>query len=133
MNKILLANGHKASKEASDNGFLKATRKTRNATTLFSAPFRNGSRKIPILNGRNNSLQPTLTSRQTEVIRWIADGYSTRKIAEFLRLSPKTVEKHRQALMKKLGIHNIALLTRYAVSSGIVASYREPNLPPTTA
>src|ERR1043166_2518445 len=101
MNKIPLTNGHKASKEAADNGFLKTTRKTRNATTIVSAPFGSGARKFPILNARNNSLQPTLTSRQTEVIRWIADGYSTRKIAEFLRLSPKTVENHRQALMKK--------------------------------
>ena len=63
-----------------------------------------------------------MSSRQTEVIRWIADGYSTRNIAEFLDLSPKTVEKHRQALMKKLDIHNIAMLTHYAVYSGIVTA-----------
>jgi two-component system response regulator len=65
---------------------------------------------------------PSLTRRQTEVVRLIADGYSNRQIARLLCVSIKTVEKHRQALMDKLDIHEVANLTRYAVSNGLVES-----------
>jgi DNA-binding NarL/FixJ family response regulator len=57
----------------------------------------------------------------------IAEGYATKQIAGLLLLSIKTVEKHRQDLMNTLNIHNIATLTRYAVSSGIVESNCMPN------
>ena len=66
-----------------------------------------------------------LTSRQTQLLKLIADGYLNREIARLLRISRKTVEKHRQSLMDKLDIHEVASLTRYAVSSGAVPS----NLP----
>lgn len=62
----------------------------------------------------------TLTKRQTEVVQLIAEGNSSREIASKLAVSLKTVEKHRQALMDKLGIHEIATLTRYAVAQGLV-------------
>jgi DNA-binding NarL/FixJ family response regulator len=61
-----------------------------------------------------------LTRRQTEVLQRIARGSSSREIAIELAVSLKTVEKHRQALMDKLGMHEIATLTRYAVSKGLV-------------
>ena len=62
----------------------------------------------------------TLTKRQTEVVQLIAEGHSSREIARKLAVSVKTVEKHRQAVMDRLGIHEIATLTRYAVSKGLV-------------
>ena len=65
---------------------------------------------------------PALTKRQTEVAQLIAEGYSSREIAREFAVSVKTIEKHRQALMDKLDIHEIATLTRYAVSSGLVES-----------
>ena len=67
-----------------------------------------------------------LTSRQMEVLQLIAEGHATKQIAGLLSLSIKTVEKHRQDLMNTLNIHNIASLTRYAVSSGVVESNRMP-------
>jgi DNA-binding NarL/FixJ family response regulator len=63
-----------------------------------------------------------LTSRQAEVLQLIAEGKLNKQIAFELELSIKTVEKHRQQLMNKLGIHDIAGLTRYAISKGIVES-----------
>jgi DNA-binding NarL/FixJ family response regulator len=69
----------------------------------------------------------TLTSRQTEVLQLVAEGYPNKQIGDLLSLSIKTVEKHRQDLMNTLNIHNIASLTRYAVSSGVVESNRIPN------
>jgi hypothetical protein len=52
----------------------------------------------------------------------IAEGHVTKQIAGLLSVSIKTVEKHRQTLMEKLDLHNIASLTRYAVSSGVIES-----------
>jgi DNA-binding NarL/FixJ family response regulator len=63
---------------------------------------------------------PALTRRQTEVMQLIAEGFSSREIARQFSVSTKTVEKHRQALMDRLNIHEIATLTRYAVSCGLV-------------
>jgi DNA-binding CsgD family transcriptional regulator len=68
------------------------------------------------------TVRPSLTKRHTEVLQMIANGYSSRRIAHVLSVSIKTVEKHRQAVMDRLDIHEIANLTRYAVSSGLVES-----------
>ncbi len=61
-----------------------------------------------------------LTSRESEVLQLIAEGYANKQIADVLGISMKTVEKHRQQLMDKLRIHNIAGLTRYAIAHGMV-------------
>src|SRR2546425_5023001 len=61
-----------------------------------------------------------LSSRETEVLQLIAEGRLNKQIAGELNLSIKTIEKHRQQLMNKLGIHDIAGLTRYAISKGII-------------
>lgn len=64
--------------------------------------------------------EPELTSREMEVLQLIAEGFANKQIAGELGLSVKTVEKHRQAVMKKLDIHDIAGLVRHAVSKGII-------------
>ena len=61
-----------------------------------------------------------LTKREREVIKLIAEGYKTREIAEYLSLSPKTVEKHRTNLMKKLDLHSVSAVTLYAIQNGLV-------------
>jgi len=61
-----------------------------------------------------------LTSREVEVLQLIAEGKANKETAAELGISIKTVEKHRQALMEKLNIHDIASLTRYAISAGII-------------
>jgi DNA-binding NarL/FixJ family response regulator len=63
---------------------------------------------------------PELTSREMEVLQLIAEGFANKQIAGELGLSVKTVEKHRQAVMKKLDIHDIAGLVRHAVNKGII-------------
>ena len=62
-----------------------------------------------------------LTSRQVEVLRLVAEGHRTREIADKLSLSIKTVESHRGELMKRLGMHDVVSLVRYALRSGLVA------------
>ena len=61
-----------------------------------------------------------LTSRQREVLRGLARGLGNKQIARELGLSVKTVEFHRSALIQRLDLHDVASLTRYAVSRGLV-------------
>jgi DNA-binding NarL/FixJ family response regulator len=61
-----------------------------------------------------------LTSRQREILQLIAEGRTTKEIAELLYISVKTVETHRMQLMKRLNIHDVAGLVRYAIRTGLV-------------
>lgn len=63
-----------------------------------------------------------LTSRESELLQLIAEGHVNKQIAFELSISIKTVEKHRQHLMEKLNIHEIAGLTRYAIAAGVIES-----------
>jgi DNA-binding NarL/FixJ family response regulator len=62
-----------------------------------------------------------LTGRVREVLQLIAEGHSVREIAALLNVSAKTVETHRSQLMKKLGIANVAGLTKYAIREGLTS------------
>lgn len=63
-----------------------------------------------------------LSARQSEVLRLIAEGFTTKEIAMNLGLSVKTVEAHRTQLMRELEIHDIAGLVRYAIRIGLVSA-----------
>ena len=63
-----------------------------------------------------------LTPRQIEVLRMVAEGHRTREIANRLNLSVKTVESHRGEIMKRLEIHAVVGLVRYAMCVGLVAA-----------
>ncbi len=64
---------------------------------------------------------PALSSRETEVLRLIAEGRTTAEIAEDLQISVKTVETHRRQVMEKLDLHSIANLTKHALRIGLVS------------
>ncbi len=61
-----------------------------------------------------------LTRREREILTAIAEGGKNKDIAEQLHISPKTVDKHRSNIMKKLDLHNVASLTAYAIKHGLV-------------
>ncbi len=63
-----------------------------------------------------------LSSREVEVLQLIAEGMPNKQVAVELGVSFKTVDKHRQHLMSKLNIHDVAGLTRYAIAEGIIES-----------
>ena len=63
--------------------------------------------------------QEPLTERERDVLRLIAEGHTSRRIAERLGLKPKTIENHRAAIMDKLDIHTTAGLVRYALHTGL--------------
>ena len=62
-----------------------------------------------------------LTLREREVVQLIAEGRSTKRIAFDLKVSAKTIETHRQHVMKKLNIHSVAELTKYAIREGLTS------------
>ncbi len=102
-----------------------AIRKVKNGESVFSPVIskRLQSRKRMALQslgaaGRNEKVH--LTSREAEVLQLIAEGKANKETADELHISVKTVEKHRQSLMKKLDIHDTASLTRYAIATGII-------------
>lgn len=73
--------------------------------------------------GQGNRLSEKLillSEREREVLRLIAEGKTSKVIAERLFISVKTVSNHRQNIMRKLNIHDIAGLTRYAIKKGII-------------
>lgn len=112
-------------KQTAAENCLRAIREACKGNVFFSPPIarslskRRQSRYLP----GKPTIGSALTSRQLQVLQLIAEGYSSKEMAGLLRLSEKTVGHHRQALMHKLDIHEIASLTRYAVSSGCI----EPN------
>jgi DNA-binding NarL/FixJ family response regulator len=61
----------------------------------------------------------TLSKREREVLKFLADGYSSVAIAKAVHISPRTVDAHRQNLMKKLEIYSVACLTRFAIRHGL--------------
>jgi two-component system, NarL family, response regulator NreC len=62
----------------------------------------------------------TLTQREREILKMIAEGHKNKEIADHLCISAKTVEKHRANLMQKLNLHSASSLTAYAVEKGLV-------------
>jgi len=67
------------------------------------------------------TLNNTLSERETEVLKWLTNGYSTKKIAETLNISIHTVNAHRKNIMKKLDIKTVSGLTIYAVLNNVIS------------
>jgi len=64
----------------------------------------------------------SLSLRERQVLKLIAEGHSTKQIAAMLAITAKTADSHRTRLMAKLGVHEVAALVRYAIRQGIVAA-----------
>ena len=113
-------------KQTSAEILIKAIREVIKGNTFFSPSI---ARRMRVDENkprdRNGILKPKgsqLTSRESEVLQLVAEGSSNKQIAGELGISIKTVEKHRQHLMRKLDIHDTAGLTRYAIAAGIIES-----------
>lgn len=108
-------------KQTSSHVLAKAIREVQKGNTFFSPAI------AKRLSGRERAGQPKrksnrLSSREVEVLQLIAEGEPNKQVAAELGVSFKTVDKHRQNLMTKLDIHDVAGLTRYAIAEGIIKS-----------
>lgn len=63
--------------------------------------------------------RPRITARERQVLQLIAEGHTSGRIAERLHLAASTVEVHRRNIMRKLDLHNVAELTKYAIRNGL--------------
>jgi DNA-binding NarL/FixJ family response regulator len=112
-------------KHSAADELLSAIREVGNGKAYYSSSIASRLRarqRQSFQNGQSLGSAPHLTPRELEVLGLIARGQPNKEIAFTLSVSIKTVEKHRQSVMDKLGIHDIAGLTRYAVSKGLVTS-----------
>src|SRR5207253_6076898 len=80
------------------------------------------SEKLAVRGGTSRKSTNHLSAREAEVLQLIAEGMANKQVASELGVSFKTVDKHRQHLMAKLNIHDVAGLTRYAIAEGIIES-----------
>ena len=77
--------------------------------------------KIPVKEARiTDASYGSLTPREQEIMRLLAEGLSSKEVAEKLFISPKTVENHRANIMKKLGLHSTIELIRYSAKLGLI-------------
>ena len=110
-------------KDSPGEVFAAAIRKTHQGNTCFSSDMVRRLHHLPVRsggNGASSTQNGRLTLREVEVLRLIARGRANKQTADELGISIKTVEKHRQHVMEKLGIHDTAGLTRYAISAGLI-------------
>lgn len=69
----------------------------------------------------DSTVKGHLGGREEQVLRLIADGFSSKEIARNLQIAPSTVEVHRRNIMRKIGLHKVADLTRYAIRNQMVS------------
>src|SRR5438874_6539722 len=112
-------------KQTSSESLAVAIREVQKGKTFFSAAI---SRRVQVraqsaaARGASKTNGNRLSSREIEVLQMIAEGKPNKQVAAELGVTFKTVDKHRQHLMSKLNIHDIAGLTRYAIAEGIIES-----------
>jgi DNA-binding NarL/FixJ family response regulator len=112
-------------KQTAAEDVIEAIREVANGNAYFSPPIARRLREqtaAPAADAPPRPPNVELTQREAEVLQLIAEGYANKQIAAELNLSVKTVEKHRQQVMQKLDIHNIAGLVRHAAAKGIIES-----------
>ncbi len=113
-------------KQTSSENLAKAIREVQKGNTFFSTAVSKhlNDRDPKSLDRDGNFKKKTnrLSSREVEVLQLIAEGMPNKQIAAELAVSFKTVDKHRQHLMAKLNLHDVAGLTRYAIAEGIITS-----------
>lgn len=116
------ASGYLTKQTAADD-LLLAIREVQKGNAFFSPAIAKRLRdrcRQAFVDGQPLRRSVELTSREAEVLQLIAEGLANKQIAGELGISIKTVEKHRQQVMNKLNIHDVAGLTRYAISKGMV-------------
>ena len=105
-------------KHAAPADLLRAIHEVKNGNTFFDSSIAQ-----QLADPVAQSAETALTPREAEVLQLIAEGFANKQIAGELGLSVKTVEKHRQQVMNKLGIHDTAGLVRHAVAKGVIETH----------
>lgn len=118
-------------KDATHDELRVAIRSVLNGKTYLSPDISNNVVSVYLGGGKNagfSSAWESVTHRERQVLKLVAEGRSNKFIAEYLCLSVKTVEKHRSNLMRKLDLHNASMLTSFAIGKGLLAGESGPAL-----
>ena len=114
-------------KQTSTHSVCQAIREVQKGNTFFSHSVAKHlharNRRSPDRDGSRKPRNDHLSSREAEVLLLIAEGNASTETAAGLGISVKAFEKHREMLMAKLDIHDIAGLTRYAIGAGIIENH----------
>ncbi|MBI4622314.1 MAG: response regulator transcription factor [Verrucomicrobia bacterium] len=87
---------------------------------FFASHVRGKGGAVSVFAGTPPPLKVPLTEREKEIARLVAAGQMSKEIASTLNLSVRTVEKHRANIMEKVGVREVASLTRWCIQAGLV-------------
>lgn len=109
-------------KQSAASELIKAIREVRKGNTFFSPSISKISERMPFgyITSGAATQRKLLSARELEILQCVVSGKTNKEISEELDITIKTVDKHRQNLMDKLDIHNIAGLTKYAMARGML-------------
>ena len=116
-------------KDAPPEELVRAIETVHAGDTYFSADVARLALNQFVRGGTGTSQAPQLTNREREVLILVADGFSNKEIASQLGVGVRTVETHRERIMRKLDIHTIAGLTKFAIVQGLVSVGNELAMP----
>lgn len=112
-------------KDASDAELITAVRSVLAGNVYLSPSISDAVLSAFLVGGKPHGARSdlnSLTSRERQILKLVAEGYTSKYIAKHLSLSVKTVEKHRSNLMRKLDLHNVSALTTFAIGQGLVST-----------
>lgn len=112
------ATGYVTKAEAGDE-LLRAINTVQHAKTYLCPDVAATVTNALLDNAPKDISAPRITARERQVLQLIAEGHTSTRIADRLHLAPSTVEVHRRNIMRKLDLHSVAELTKYAIRSGI--------------
>ena len=108
------------SKEAPPEDLLRAIEAVHQGTAFFSPEVAQAALSQLISNGGKKDPFAMLTGREREVLALIAEGQSNKEIAMRLGIGVRTIETHRERIMRRLDIHSVAGLTKFSIANGLV-------------
>jgi two-component system nitrate/nitrite response regulator NarL len=120
--RIIQAGAHGyVSKEASPEELLEAIESVHAGETFFSPEIAQAALTQLVTNGGKTEPFSQLTTREREVLVLIAEGQSNKEIANRLGIGVRTIETHRERIMRRLDIHSVAGLTKFAIANGLIS------------
>jgi len=120
--RIIQAGAHGyVSKEAPPEDLLRAIELVHAGEPFFSPEIARAALNQLVNNGGKKEPFAQLTGREREVLALIAEGRSNKEIANDLGIGVRTIETHRERIMRRLDIHSVAGLTKFAIAHGIVS------------
>jgi len=120
--RVIQAGAHGyVSKEAPPDELLRAIESVYSGEPHFSEDIARAALNEFVSSGGKKEPFAQLTSREREVLVLIAEGQSNKEIADKLGIGVRTIETHRERIMRRLGIHSVAGLTKYAIANGLIS------------